>query len=527
MTRLQQASVLVLALATAAPLHAQNASPATDGSLAQRIERITGRPEFKHATWGMEFYDLDKKQAIYSLNADKLFTPGSTTKLLTEGTALGVLGPDYHFRTRVYGTGKVAADGSLSGDLVLVASGDPNLSGRMRPDGTLAFENVDHAYDGSPDTRAVPGDPLAVIKDLARQVASKIKRVRGRVLIDASLFPEGDRELGTGAIISPVVVNDNLVDVTVTSGAAAGSPLTLAVSPITAYARFVSTGTTGAGGSPRSIEFSADSTLPDGTHRVTLKGSLPAGGDHILLSYKVPAPSLYAQTTFTEALREAGVQVPAPDPKAAAPNFKQLAASYIDANAVAEHVSAPLMEEAKVTLKVSQNLHASMTPYLVGAIVGKNDENRTGFDIEREFLAKAGLDLDGAHQGDGAGGDAHYSPAFMVSYLAHMSTLPFGKQFFDALPVLGTDGTLWNIQRSSPAAGHVHAKTGTFIIYDPLNRRMLVTGKGIAGYIETSDGRHLAFAVYVNNVAVPAEPEATTRIVGQAMGEVAAAAYVP
>ena len=35
---------------------------------------------------------------------------------------------------------------------------------------------------------------------------------------------------------------------------------------------------------------------------------------------------------------------------------------YADSMRVAEHVSLPLSEEIKVTLKVSQNLHASMTP---------------------------------------------------------------------------------------------------------------------------------------------------------------------
>ena len=38
---------------------------------------------------------------------------------------------------------------------------------------------------------------------------------------------------------------------------------------------------------------------------------------------------------------------------------------------VAEHISPPFFEEAKVTLKVSQNLHASMTPYILGAVLGK------------------------------------------------------------------------------------------------------------------------------------------------------------
>ena len=40
--------------------------------------------------------------------------------------------------------------------------------------------------------------------------------MNGRVLVGASLSPEGTREVRTGVVISPIVVNDNLVDVTVT-----------------------------------------------------------------------------------------------------------------------------------------------------------------------------------------------------------------------------------------------------------------------------------------------------------------------
>src|SRR5690348_4968616 len=192
-------AVLTLCLLTLChnPILAQSAPrPAPAGSLADRIHQAIDRPEYRHATFGIEFYDLDTKTPIYALNADKLFVPGSTTKLVTEGTALTLLGPDYRSHTRIYRTGPIERDGTLDGDLVLVASGDPNLSGRIRPDGTLDFENVDHAYDGSADTRAVPGDPLLVIRELAAQVAAHhITRVRGHVLVDVSLFPEGTREL--------------------------------------------------------------------------------------------------------------------------------------------------------------------------------------------------------------------------------------------------------------------------------------------------------------------------------------------
>src|SRR5437667_669656 len=175
MKRLLSITLLLLASASA--------SMAQSSTLAQRIQIIMDRPEFRHAIFGIEFYSLDAGKVVYSINADKLFTPGSTTKLLTEGTALTLLGADFRFHTRVYRTGPVGADGTLDGDLVLVASGDPNLSGRINADDTLAFENEDHSYDGDPNTRAVPGDPLLVIRGLAQQVTDQpIKKLRGYVI---------------------------------------------------------------------------------------------------------------------------------------------------------------------------------------------------------------------------------------------------------------------------------------------------------------------------------------------------------
>ena len=52
----------------------------------------------------------------------------------------------------------------------------------------------------------------------------------------------------------------------------------------------------------------------------------------------------------------------------------------------------------------------------------------------------------------------------------------------------------------------------------------MVTGKGLAGYMETADGRHLALAIYVNNVELEKASDVTP-VVGEALGEIAAAAY--
>jgi N-acyl-D-amino-acid deacylase len=497
----------------------------SSGSLADRIQKVIDRPEFAHANFGIEFYSLETGKVVYSLNANKLFVPASTTKTLTEGTVLAKLGADYRFHTVVYRTGPIDKKGTLKGDLVLVACGDPNLSNRIQPDGTLSFVDEDHAYGGP----AVAGDPLAVIKELAKAVAAKgIHKIEGRVLVDASLFPDGGREGGTGVVVSSIVVNDNVIDLVATPGAKAGDPVTLDVSPKTSYVSFVNHLTTSAAGSSTAIQDPATVTNADGTVTVTLTGTLPLGAHPLTAPYAVPSPTKFAQTVLSESLLSAGIQLKSPS-KTSLPDFKTLSHLYTSDNQVGEHVSLPLAEEIKVTLKVSQNLHAGMGPSLLGTLVAKDpvDPVHSGFKVERTFLQEAKLDLSGISQGDGEGGDWAdlFSPDFIAHYMAYWSTRPDFPVFFKALPILGKDGTLAKIQVNNPGAGHVFAKTGTFGSEDKLNGKMMLNGKGLAGFVITASGQKLAFAAYVNHVTLPPDPEAAQEVGGQALGEIAAAAY--
>src|SRR5690242_1990578 len=435
------------------------ASAQSPTTLAERIQKVMNRPEFAHANFGIKFISLDTGKVLYSLNSDKLFVPASTTKTLTEGTVLAKLGADYRFHTRVYRTGSIDKHGTLKGDLILVASGDPNLSNRIQPDGTLAFVDEDHSYGGA----ALPGDPLAIIKQLAKDVAAKgIHKIEGRVLIDASLFPDGPREGGTNVVMSSIMINDNVIDLLATPGAKESDPITLTISPQTSYIKIVNHLKTTAAGTKPAFDSPDFVTNPDGSVTVILNGSLPVGFKPQPATIAVPSPSKFAETVFREALTKAGVEVKSPSGPAAL-DFSPFTRFYTAENQVAEHVSPPLSEEIKVTLKVSQNLHAGMGPYLLGVLVAKDtkDPLNAGFHVEHDFLQSAHLDLSGSGQGDGAGGDWAdlFSPDFMVHYLAYWATRPDYETFFKALPILGKDGTLAKIQTDSPAAGHVFAKT--------------------------------------------------------------------
>jgi PBP4 family serine-type D-alanyl-D-alanine carboxypeptidase len=499
----------------------------SNSTLTERIQLVTARPEFAHANFGIEFYSLDSGKIIYALNPEKLFVPASTTKLLTEGTLLAKLGADYRFHTRIYRTGPIDSKGKLKGDLILVASGDPNLSNRLQPDGTLAFVDEDHSYNGP----ALPGDPLAVIKELAGKISAKgIKRIDGRLLIDASLLPDGPREGGTDVVMSSIMVNDNVIDLVVKPGVKSGDATILGYSPHTSYVNFVNHVTTGARDSKPNLESPEVESNEDGSIVVTLTGSLPAGTSPQTAAFAVPSPTAFAATVLREAVIASGVQFKFKKGAATRPpDFVAYSKLYLPENMVAEHVSAPLSEEIKVTLKVSQNLHAGMGPYLLGTLVAKDTKNplAAGFRVEREFLQSAKLDLSGASQGDGAGGDSAdlFSPDFMVHYLTYWTTRPDYQVLLKALPVLGKDGTLAVIQKDSAGAGHVFAKTGTFNSEDKLNGKGMLNAKGLAGYVTTKSGERLVFAAYVNHVALPDDPDAAQRVAGQALGEIAAAAY--
>lgn len=109
--------------------------------------------------------------AVARIDPDRALTPASTLKLVTGAAALATLGPDHRFATRVLATDE-AADGVVTGDLVLVGGGDPVLS-------TPEYEA--HLRD-TPRHRLAPVTRLA---DLAERVAATgVRRVTGALVAD-------------------------------------------------------------------------------------------------------------------------------------------------------------------------------------------------------------------------------------------------------------------------------------------------------------------------------------------------------
>ncbi len=412
--------------------------------LDTRIQGIINRPEFQGSRWGMEFYSLKTGNPVYSLQSDQLFVAASTAKIFIAATAFATMGPDYRFRTRIYRTGPVET-GVLQGDLVLVASGDLFISSRVQPDGSLAVPVPDHSYYTVASAEPIPGDPLTVLRQIAREVAAYgIQRIDGRVLVDTSLFKQGMENLGIGSAlvpVSPIMVNDNLVDIPVTPGASPGEPGVLAFSPDSNYLWVVDGVRTVAASDAANaiaLSFSEPIAYPDGTRAVTLNGDIPIG-QHLFRAFYVPEPIRFAEAAFAQALRDAGVSATAD--LLASPDNASFFAHYRPENKVAVHVSPPLSEEMKVMLKVSSNIHTVMYPYLIGAIAGHDpvSAKATGEAFKGELFAKAGLNA-------GLADASRYSPDSFVRFLRYAAQQNYFREHREAMAILGRDGDLAGTQ---------------------------------------------------------------------------------
>ncbi len=485
-------------------------SPATGpANLTKAFAAIEGLSRYRQSDWGYSVIGQKSGEVLAAQNDQKMFDPGSTMKIYAIATALKAYGPSYRFRTPVYREGTVSG-GTLSGNLVLVASGDMSLGLREEPNGTLYYENlpkVDQSYAniGLPGAVEPPGNPLTGLDQLASMVrASGITKVNGNVVIDDRLFtpyngfPDG--------LISPIWVNENLIDILVTPGAI-GHAASIDWRPMTASYVVDNRVTTVAAKKVTSLQVIEPTP---GTLVVT--GQIAAGSTPTLVVHDVDDPSAFARTALIEALQHAGVTVSAtatgPNPEALLPPK----GSYQAADMIGQHVSAPLSQFASLILKVSYNRGADLMTCLAAVKAGSTDCPQ-GLALEVKTATELGVPSTSFFPFDGAGSDdqGRTTPTALAMFLRNVETTPYGTALFNALPVLGRSGTMANVLPNSAAAGRAQVKTGNRVMSTSAGQ-IIVLGNSLAGYVETKSGRQVTFMIAVGNVPIsaPAEFEVIT-----------------
>lgn len=483
-----------------------------------KLRAVLNEPTYQPSHWGLLVVDQSTGEVLFEHQPDKLFVPASVTKLYSVAAALEELGSDYRFETPIYRRGGVKEGGHLDGDLILVASGDLTLGGRTDAEGHIAFKSTDHTYaNGGTSARLTETDPLAGVQELVRQIkASGIQSIGGNVLIDERLF---ERATSTGSgpeTVSPVCLNDNVVDVVISPGHALGQLATFTSRPQSAL--FSIDCQVETVGQDRETDISI---RWGGTGRIIVRGKIPLEHAPVVRVADWSEPDFILRGILIEQLNQAGIRVQASVFEAPPATDLPEINWYKSATQVAKLVSPPFRENAKLILKVSHNLHASTMPLLLSAQHGEKSLER-GLRHEGEFLQRAGVDINTISFGGGAGGSRadYVTPRATVQLLKFMSTRPSYEIYHAALPILGVDGTLSSVVDSdSPAKGKVFAKTGTYYFDNGLNGKWILTSKALAGYVDAQTGHQVIFAAFVNGTHLDHADQ--TKREGRTLGRVA------
>jgi len=459
-----------------------------------RIDAALSDAHAQKAFWGILVADRDTGETLYELNADRFFTPASNAKLFTSALALATLGPGYQFRTTLESHGTLGIDGRLSGDLILVGRGDPDLSNRKFP------------YQGKVEREGPAEKVLVELADAA--VAKGLKGVGGDIVADDTYFPYdpypagwsvGDLFFSFGAPVSAIAFNDNTISIEVQPGAHAGDPASVSVEPWAARENFSGEITTNSADEKPALAV----VRQPGPNFILLRGSIPLGHAPIKLDLAMTEPAESVARALKQLLEARGVHVTggigvkhAPPPEsmeAIDPPVGSVAlqpATVSDSIVLAEHVSQPLLEEVRVMNKISHNLHAELLLRTVAREKSSIGSTEAGINVEQGFLKTAGIAEGDVLFSDGSGlsRDDLVTPRAVVELLRYAASQPWRADYVSTFAIAGVDGTLETRMTRTAAAGLIQAKTGA-----------IEHVRAMSGYATTLRGEHIVFAIFGNN----------------------------
>ena len=449
---------------------------AAPARFAARAETLLEATPSSKADWGLLIVDAQTGETLYEKNADSYFVPASNMKLFTTALALAKLGPEYRFHTTLETRGTISPDGTLSGDVILVGRGDPNLSNRKFP-----FE-LKEEFDGAPEK------VLAELADVL--VARGVKEISGDVIGDDSYFPRerypngweiDDMVWEYGAAISAIVVDDNTVALTLTPGEKMGDPVLASLAPATQDFIVQNDVIT----APAEVKSDLTLTREPGANLVVVRGTLPAKGAPRKLVLAIEEPAQHVASLLAGLLTERGVKI---DGKIRAVHTAD--ADTTPRAVLAEHVSVPLGDSVKLINKISQNLHTEMLLRTVARQNGLWISPEDLLKIPQEFYAVAGIPPDDVIQTDGSGLSRHdlVTPRAIVTLLKYAQGQSWFPPYYASLPVAGIDGSLQDRMKGTVAVGRIHAKTGS-----------VEHVRTLSGFAETPSGRRLIFSFLSNN----------------------------
>ncbi|MCX7735744.1 MAG: D-alanyl-D-alanine carboxypeptidase/D-alanyl-D-alanine-endopeptidase [Candidatus Kapabacteria bacterium] len=478
-------------------------------TLQNDIQKILGASGLKTLRYGISIYSVDSKKYFFEKNSDMLLTPASVSKLFTAATALHYLGSDYKLKTELYIDGSVQ-NNILIGDIYLVGYGNPFF------------------YSSHLDSMA------QTIKDLG------VKEIRGNIYADGSFFDElterldysGDKDIVQALQpITALIINNNILKVTVTAGNRAGQLVWVQTDPPSdGFSYNVTAKVHGfireerkiptprqrgnnlepenqqkskspkneiiAGDSPSDIAqrrqssdtkegISVNTKLQnDGTQLITVTGRLDAGKSYTYFDF-IRKPDLVAAGSLKNKIEKLGITI------IGALSQKSVKSVNNKSNLrVVYEVTNNITDLIVPMVKNSDNFQAEVLFKIIGAKSGKLRDNakETRRLIENLF-ENFGINCKECvlYDGSGLSRRSKITADAVTRLLEKTYNTNYGKVIDSSLAIASVDGTIRNRFFGTLAENNLHGKTGTHSNVSAL-----------AGYVLTLDGERLAYSMIFN-----------------------------
>jgi len=437
-------------------------------------ETMMADVQLKHAIFGFYVKDMTTGTVIADYNSEMSMPPASTMKLVTTATAYQVLGRGYKFKTKIMYSGTLdTITGVLNGDLYLIGGGDPTLGSKyFNKDGTQR-------------------DFLTTWADSIYNFG--IREIKGKVVADASIYryegvPSGwvwgDMGNYYGAGPSGLTIFDNLCELHFSTGPLAGDSTELhCTSPYIPNIHI------------KNFVTAADSKDDDSyvygapfSYDWWVRGTIPKGQEDFVVKASIPDPEFIAAIELDYALEQKGINV-----TYAPTTFRQLdkLEPFIkpEMKEILVHESPSLGTVMNLVNQQSINLFAEHVLCQISVNSSGYGSTNNG-TIACTNYWKSKIDATGLFMTDGSGLSRSnaVSAKFFVDLLTYMNTSKNAASFKESLAIAGKKGTMAGVADGTTADGRVYGKSGT-----------MTRIKSYAGYVDSSSGKKLAYAMIINN----------------------------
>lgn len=439
-------------------------------SLKQRIESayrtFETHESLTHGIASLTVINGNTGEIVFANNERIGLASASTLKNITAATAYHILGSSYRFKTHLYYTGEIDANGVLMGDIIINGSGDP----------TLGSDRYPHTVDKAVLQNWVEAIQHAGIRSVNGRIIANDNHFGGMTTPGTWSWQDMGNYYGTG--VSSLNWQENAVGITFGVGSRVGDPTTiLRTTSDISYLQLANETTTGRSGSGDNVyafasPYSSRIYLR-GTHGYDLKKTI---------QISLPDAAYHVSFQLHQAAHNAGIPTQG-DPTTA--HLLNLTSTYIpeDGTMLHQHLSPTLSEIVYWFNQKSINLYGEA---LLLSMANKTDEKiRTTSEAAiwlRDFWTDK-LQLNPAEirvlDGSGLSSGNRITTQAMARILSSVRREPWFESFYESIP------TNNGMKMKSGTIGGV---------------------LGYAGYHTAADGTPLIFALLVNNYNGAAQP---------------------